>query len=209
MERTWCSSQRWVLLLLSKQLAYIGGSLLGRLGFWLFSISSWEESLWQWYCSGYSCWLGQARGVCLSGMASPFCFNHNHPPLPVLWWSHVRSPCSSATRPRAPWCAPSWRWGPPCCDRVQLVFQVVLEQVYWKDLKQSEDCVNGEACCDGKALTRKQKSEQVRQDKEKVSDSHIKYTCCISWFEMQGYVLPWSGICGQYWRHQNTHSFWA
>ena len=92
-------------------------------------------------------------------------------PLPVLWWSHVRSPCSSATQPPAPWCAPSWRWGPPCCGRVQLVFQVVLEQVYWKDLKQSEDCVNGEACCDGKALTRKQKSEQVRQDKEKVSNS--------------------------------------
>ena len=43
--------------------------------------------------------------------------------------------------------------------------------MYWKDLKQSEDCVNGEACCDGKALTRKQKSEQVRQDKEKVSNS--------------------------------------
>ena len=76
MERTWCSSQRWELLLLSKQLAYIGGSLLGQLGFWLFSISSWEESL----CSGYSCWLGQARGVCLSGMASPLCFNHNPPP---------------------------------------------------------------------------------------------------------------------------------
>ena len=35
------------------------------------------------------------------------------------------------------------------------------------------------------------------------------YTCCISWFEMQGYVLPGGGICGQYWRHRNTHSFWA
>ena len=49
--------------------------------------------------------------------------------------------------------------------------------MYWKDLKQSEDCVNGEACCDGKALTRKQKSEQVRQDKEKVSNSDIPDTC--------------------------------
>jgi len=53
------------------------------------------------------------------------------------------------------------------CAMMCPILKVVLEQVYWKDLKQSEDCVNGEACCDGKALTRKQKSEQVRQDKEK------------------------------------------
>ena len=35
------------------------------------------------------------------------------------------------------------------------------------------------------------------------------FTCCIFWFEIQGYVLPGGGLCGQYWRHRNTHSFWA
>ena len=173
MERTWCSSQRWELLLLSKQLAYIGGSLLGQLGFWLFSISSWKAGK-SFYDNDivqdtHVDWDRQEESACQVWQV--LFVSTITLPLPVLWWSHVRSPCSSATQPPARWCAPYWRWGPHCCDRVQLVFQVVLEQVYWKDLKQSEDCVNGEACCDGKALTRKQKSEQVRQDKEKVSNS--------------------------------------
>ena len=104
-------------------------------------------------------------------MASPLCFNHNPTPS-QFYGDHMYDLHVHLQHGHLRHDVPHLE-GEVHLVVVEftLVFQVVLEQVYWKDLKQSEDCVNGEACCDGKALTRKQKSEQVRQDKEKVSNS--------------------------------------
>ena len=211
MERTWCSSQRWELLLLSKQLAYIGGSLLGQLGLWLFSVSSWEAgSLYDndIVQDTHVDWNRQEESACqvwqvlfVSTITLP------PPSFMVITCTISMFICNTAT-----------------CAMMCPILKVRSTLLWSSSHSSSRWCwsrCTGRTWSKARTASMARRAVMARPSLASRSQSKLgrtrkrcqilinNYTCCVSWFEMQGYVLPGGGICGQYWRHRNTHSFWA